>query len=81
MEVGNVMEVWDDVETEAESEGSDESEQEDMVTQEFGDDSSEEEDISMALAAPSTAGSSRPAYSRGSNVYNWEEISDGKEKE
>ena len=53
MEVGNVMEVWDDVETEAESEESDDC-MEDIAEQEFEGDSSEDE-ISRDTAGPSTS--------------------------
>ena len=64
MEVGSVMEVWEDIETEAESEDSDDS-IEDMAAQEFEGDSSED-DISpdtFSASGPTTV-SRRNARSR-----------------
>ena len=77
MDVGNVLEMWEDVETEAESEHSEESE-EDLVIQEFEGDSSDE-DISM----PSTrsAGPSSRARSQRVQYYDWQEINDSKRRE
>lgn len=72
MEIGSVMEVWDDVATDGESNGSDVSE--DIAAQELGSSSEDE------IPAPSnSAGSSRTPSCRGQHVdYNWDEIVDGK---
>ena len=68
--------MWEDIETEAESDDS----IEDMAAQEFEGDSSED-DISpetFSASGPTTV-SRRNARSRRQHVeYNWEEINDGK---
>ena len=77
MDVGNVLEMWEDVETEVESENSEESE-EDIVAQEFDGDSSEED---INTPPTRTAGRSRSARSR-TVEYNWQEINEkGGEKD
>ena len=69
MDVGNILKMWKDVETEADSENSEESE-EDIMAQELEWDSSEE-DISTP---PSRA--ARPSRSAPSRTmeYDWQEI-------
>ena len=75
MDVATVVDVWDDIETEPESEGSYEYD-EDRVVQEFEGDSSDNETDPV----PSTSASIRSTRPRGRPVeYNWEEISDGKD--
>ena len=80
MDAASVMKVWDEVETDAESEDSDGSmESEDVAAQEFCDDTSDEEDI----AAPTTApGPSRTTVRRARPrpvEYDWQEVNVGKE--
>ena len=85
MDVGSVLEVWDEVETEAESCSS--SDNEDLAQQEFHSDlSAEEPEICDADPGPSSLAS--PGFSISSLAgnscrrrhieYNWQEISDGK---
>ena len=81
MEVEAVLEAWNDVDTEAESEISDEECEDDLVVQECVGNSSEEEEITLdsSTAGPSGA-SSRTGCSRGNPVvYDWKEISNSKE--
>lgn len=68
MEIGSVVDVWDDIETEAESEGSYVCK--DEVVEEFEGDSSDND----TNPVPSTSATNSSARSRGCQVeYNWQE--------
>ena len=84
MEVGQVMDVWKDVETEPESDVSSASE-EDVVVQEFEMETSDD-DITESLSStgPGTTPSARPSTttarsSRPAANYAWSEVADGKQ--
>ena len=81
MEVEIVLEVWNDVDTEAESEVSDEECKDDLVVQECVGNSSEEEEVTLDSSTAGPSGAfSRIGCSRGNLVvYDWKEISDSKE--
>ena len=91
MDVGSVMEAWDDVETEAESEDSDASDRSaesvaDVAGQDFADETSDEEDNTVLATAPATApGPSTVTHSSTRSTrpveYDWQEITDGKDQQ
>ena len=81
MEVEAVLEVWNDVDTEAESEVSDEECEDNLVVQECVGNSPEEEEITLdsAMACPSGASARTGCLRRNHVVYDWKEISNSKE--
>ena len=75
-----MLEVWDEIETEVESEVSEC--EDDLVVQECVGNSTEEEvTLESSTAGPSSA-CPRTGYSRGNPVvYDWKEIRNSKERE
>ena len=76
-----MLEVWNDIDTESESEVGNEECEDDLVVQECISSSSEEEDVTLDSSVAGPNGPSRTACSRRNPVvYEWMEISDSKEK-
>ena len=76
MEVGEVIDTWDDVETEPES-SSTSSEGEDLAAQEFEADFSNDDNPSTS-AGPSTPASTQPSRPATEQRYGWTEITESK---
>ena len=76
MEVGQVMDVWEDVETEPESDVSSASE-EDAVVHEFETETSDD-DITESSSSPSTPPAPpSTTTTRSAANYTWSEVTDG----
>ena len=75
MEAG-VLDVWNDIDTESESEVNNEECEDDLVMQKFIGSSSEEENITRQSSVAGASGPSRTTCSkRNPVVYEWKEIS------
>ena len=81
MDVASVLQAWDEVETEGETDDSDaivESE-EDAAAEEFVDESSGDEDNAASTTSPGPSTHRRPQSTRKQPVeYDWQEINEGK---